>query len=737
MSIVLLQHLLTSAVIGADGDERAEGVARLAGVIIRRAPMANSVATLASIARDIWAQSAKLLPDATDDERFDTILEARQRAEEILTARYENGDSERIVLDHSLDLIVNEIRTMKGKSGVTPSGEPQRPNIAALPPRREPPTSLNATKAYMRGAAIDTSTAFPSANLQLDAGLFQTQQRDGDAYAAMQYTPLNRSWKWFSVATDFTGGLALHEDLVTKGRPDLLASGAAQFFMGSRQSLASWCTLQEGFEFAPSIIGGVPVSPDVWLPATSGLSLRFNARKVAISVGETIDTPVVMANVQDAGSIRPDFEKATTHVTLHSYLNASLALDVYRDEGIDGHLQLSRLFRIPGSGRFSHEVEIAASVDSPLAGHEPFINRGISIWLAYHFGDPESGLRMRASADINPAAYTTESDEVTTHPVDYSLNSFDALSGVYWDTRALYALEGQTLKREVGGYDIPEGSEAWFAFEEEDEDKTFRNIFDRCRFLDGDSWICEGTASWTNEGISTDPFVAIDYQGIVRRIDGEFQLEDITSRARDYLLPLHAALAQEETIEGFATALDGATYDQKIRYLSQIRWTAEDTYKLVSTILPSGKTNVIGEQAIYNALRNNGIADHLEPTTVCRGFAAFITKLAKRWGLEAHSATITTDSSGHVISLVRKPGSDQYHYINYGDDLIASPHGSMLEALEAFSRHHGYVPLGYTIYDADGNFVRRLESAHGAALRERVTPRSRLNQFLFGKKETP
>ena len=84
----------------------------------------------------------------------------------------------------------------------------------------------------------------------------------------------------------------------------------------------------------------------------------------------------------------------------------------------------------------------------------------------------------------------------------------------------------------------------------------------------------------------------------------------------------------------------------------------------------------------------------------------------------------------HVVTMFRAPG-ENFNFINEGPNPVYTRSRTLLEAAQTFAQYSGYPPqLDFTFYDADGKFMRYLETNEGRMVREALTPPEEIGPYL-------
>lgn len=489
------------------------------------------------------------------------------------------------------------------------------------------------------------------------------------------------------------------------------------FFLGSKQR-AGIVEFREGLEVGTSFFWGKNLSAVLTAPITLGATIGVHLPgESSIWLSGSIENYIAMADVQDAGSIFPFFNKGEISLAAHSpNIEVDLSLDLY----FNGTKSIHGTITYPLDEPFGIPVHGFAGIEGgfDLSGGDPnnwVMQSGqyLGFAIGIDFGltkDDEIGLSVRtAFSSSDSPDYSYESGDVIAPanpyptPIDKTLACGPAKQShgdTYMNCSWAMGYEGPT--DENGALTCYPGTD------------NSLNCF------------VNGSEVFFKADKIADPSADdyFDFFKVGGMGSANPQIDAILgSAALDQLVAAGASMGEHEQVV-------------LLNHLAELGYkTYDDQALLIAN--GTGQTNTISEEDIYSNLRETYInPDSKKPTTVCRGFAKFITYVADKWNFEAHAVTIQTAKSGHVITVLRKKGSaDGYYVINYGDGPIyKSTDRDISKVVQDYCAKNGYPPqLQNWVFGPDGSPEGVIETATFKMLKEATLPKPELEDFLRGR----
>jgi hypothetical protein len=187
--------------------------------------------------------------------------------------------------------------------------------------------------------------------------------------------------------------------------------------------------------------------------------------------------------------------------------------------------------------------------------------------------------------------------------------------------------------------------------------------------------------------------------------------------------PVLKLLDSSKTYGEFAEGLQGMTFEEKLSALNFAAYLLNTTYNLTGTVKTIKKVDRIGQEDLYKTIRSAAFDEITEKTSVCRGFAKFITRLASDIGLSATAAILSTTSEAHVISLVSEGDGEPFHVVNFGKYDVSINALTVTDAIWNYiyavnsdlnvnevEGHGMYTePIIVNLYDSNGRYGGRVE----------------------------
>lgn len=535
--------------------------------------------------------------------------------------------------------------------------------------------------------------------ITLRTGVFSESKRNVDTYLAGYLPLLNNHKGWLNYTVDLQAAADIHIP-TQENKWRATGSLAALFYLGAEHKVAEWLKFREGIEAVPHVWAGYHSYPDVIAPITAGGSAVFNFGRSKLAVGAKLNLQTTPNDVQNPIPY-PNFDNVSPIFSFASpYINVDVEVPVYRNGG-----ELAARVFHPFALGSGNTLETYMEFTGAMWG-VPFIDPGFFFGIKYSF-DKDSH-----RAEVNVEA------SLTSHLIDSRIANDPRLAHLYYVPGGLNldVIAGEdhsavTNKKYERVDDIRLDHYKWF---------------DECQQIAEDAWVCQGEQSKNG--------YTIHRQVKVMRKGNKYITDSNVETYVDINDPVYKSLFAGKTLGDFVASLDNARPAQKIAYLYQLAKLAYATYDDIGMLSPngSGKVNSISNGEIYAALRKQAAVGYSLPTTVCRGFSKFMSKIAADWGLEAYSVVFNTKNMPHVIPVVREKGKDSYYFIDT-DNPLFSTSGSLVQALEAYTTAQGYGPqVHFRVFDSDGKYLRTLETTYGRMFKARTEPSSKLDPFIKG-----
>jgi hypothetical protein len=586
----------------------------------------------------------------------------------------------------------------------------------SVPEGIDTPVFSSVSDGYLAEVSTHVIKEFPKYDLRLQGGFFQTEQKSGDIWASLRYTPVAVRNEWYEGAVDLQTGPSIHLPYSAKSEAEhsklapsysMFAMTSLQAYFGAKQDINSWFGLRQAVEGSAWFLLGKNISPNYEAPLKIGSSLLFKTENsTSVAVGAKAVFPINNQDVQDIQKTYPNFEHVESFVSITSrYIDFDVSMQHYlNSQSITA--EIGKEYEI-SQGDSAHYLTPTVSTQQQLGGDAIYFVGGVFLGLKYAFGNSEHNVRAEANVT---AGFSPSDNGIDGHYID---------SGSADLTAALWGASG-TLARlgrfhELKGKEI-EHTDGVFHLGEMDVES------DSCKVVGVETWLCDST-----DGPAY-------MQARVERKDGVYKVMDTRSK---YSNDVVGDFLREDTYKGYISRLKKYSKHEQIKALQLLAHVGYETYDEVGKYLSngSGQVNNISNEDIYTTARAHQLGNSSRPTTVCRGFAAFVTETAEKLGFEAHSAVISTGKLGHVISLIREPGKLSFEVINYGSEGRSYGTASIARVLDAYCEEMGYGPqVNYKIYDAKGKYVRTIDTNYGSQVKARMTVPSRLDPFLKGKR---
>lgn len=411
-----------------------------------------------------------------------------------------------------------------------------------------------------------------------------------------------------------------------------------------------------------------------------------------------------------------------------------IGADIYRDSG-EGHVSLTYQHAIKDGDHLNHLLAFNATGIGQIWGAEQYTGYQFMVGLKYSVEDSKNNLRFDVGGTMTPIVRDDAvgiGNGLDPSDTDGLIKQKNSMLGGLHILDDIYNYEmlfnDTTVVEEFG----PPSSDGTYVFKVK---SNGGNAILECSKA--------GTNKWTCDVLDMVSFSGAKVSAIVVDKGNDNYVVDEHSISVDWknYKYIHS-FYDNDSLKGFVKDIESASYQEKLIILNALSSTVYLTYNHEATEgIMDGfqkRTNTISDQEIYEEVRHIVIGGgKVDPTTVCRGIAPFLAHIAKQWGFEAYAVGIDTQGGvGHVVTVVREPGKDEYSIINKGisSNGEVKDADSLYDALQAYAAQQGYGPqTRFRIYDSEGNYIRSIETQYGANLRERMTPQSRLDAHLRGK----
>ncbi len=489
-------------------------------------------------------------------------------------------------------------------------------------------------------------------------------------------------------------------------------SAALKFFTGSKQKV-DIVEFREGLEVSAAFYYGKNLSPLVTVPFSAGASIGIHLPKdSSMWLSGLIENYIAVADVQDAGSVFPFFNKGSVA------LSADVPKTIDVDLGMDFHYNGARSMH----GSISYPFD--KPFDIPIKGFLGFNGRFDMTGGSPNNWVMQSGNYFGISAGIDWGTTTSNGDDIgvsarTTFGAKYSPgNASNAPIDALVNPASIP--NGSQIKCE--GINTQNGTLNNCTLYEKSVDCNYTDF----SYVNGNPF-AGGAECYTKNGL----VVTAD-----RSPSGSGQLFSVSgteTRNKYANLILNAS-----SLNQLISQAKSLTKGSQLILLNDLVQLAYQTYDNQALLIPngSGRTNSISPDDIYSALHNNfANPDNHTPTTVCRGFAKFVTYVADQLGFEAHAVSIQTKNMSHVITVLREKGSGNgYTVINYGDNNYYSDNRDISRVIQQYAMENGYPPqLQNWVFGADGKPEGVIETGTFKMLQEAAEAPPQLDNFLKGK----
>lgn len=488
-------------------------------------------------------------------------------------------------------------------------------------------------------------------------------------------------------------------------------------FGGAKQKLGP-ISFREGVEAGTYLYLGKNLSPVVALPFSIGAAIGIESSKErAIWLNGSIKNYVISADVQDPWDLAPFFSEAIVGLSAKLH-NTQFNFDYHIFHNESQRVNASLIHRF--ANLFGESVSASAGIEGgyDLTGGQPgnYVLQsgnyvGATFVLNWNSGKKKQGASFRTSIAQNNSPFTGyETGKVKNLPL---FNPSPIGKNVACKHNSSGNGPGDCFW--VNAYSGPHLDNS-------------NDVSLNCHDM-GDYMKCylPGSSFYVNVVEYKEPSSSGFYS--------YYTVEDIGSND-----PIVKTILSNKNFDDMLSAGKKLSNDQQLILLNYLAQLAYRTADMQAGLLSEGmgKTNSIKAKEIYSALHDGfKDANNLRPTTVCRGFAKFITGIANSWGFEAHSVSIqTTKGTGHVITVLRdKSGYSDYSVINYGTGpIFKSPHRDISRVVQDYCIKNGYPPqLQNWSYGPDGSPEGIIEPPTFGELREATEPEWPLKNYLEGK----